>query len=61
MLQMDETVLSRIVNGFREPNSHLRDRIAHLLQSDPEWLFEEAEITPLGGGNGREQAPSAKV
>jgi transcriptional regulator with XRE-family HTH domain len=56
MLEMDETILSRIVNGFREPNPQLRDRIAHLLQSNPDWLFESAEITPLTGDNGHAPA-----
>jgi transcriptional regulator with XRE-family HTH domain len=46
MLGVDETTLSRIVNGFRKPNIELRGRIAAVLQCDPEWLFEEAEPTP---------------
>jgi len=40
MLGMDESILSRIVNGFREPTPQVRERIAVLLQSEPEWLFE---------------------
>ena len=39
MLDLDETTLSRIVNGFREPNEEIRGRIASLLQSDEGWLF----------------------
>jgi transcriptional regulator with XRE-family HTH domain len=49
MLGMDETMLSKIVNGFREPNRELRGRIAALLQSQEDWLFERAappEPTP---------------
>ena len=40
MLGMDETILSKIVNGFREPGPLLRERIATALQSDADWLFE---------------------
>jgi transcriptional regulator with XRE-family HTH domain len=39
MLNLDETTLSRIVNGFREPNEEIRGRIATLLESDEGWLF----------------------
>jgi transcriptional regulator with XRE-family HTH domain len=42
MLGMDETRLSKIVNGFREPNEQDRVRIAELLHSDAEWLFERS-------------------
>jgi transcriptional regulator with XRE-family HTH domain len=40
MLGMDETLLSRIVNGFRQPNEQMRLKIAELLRTDPAWLFE---------------------
>ena len=40
MLNIDETNLSRIVNGFRKPGPELKERIAAVLQSDQEWLFE---------------------
>jgi transcriptional regulator with XRE-family HTH domain len=42
MLEMDETILSKIVNGFREPNEQIRAKIASALQSDEKWLFESA-------------------
>jgi len=59
MLEMDETILSKIVNGFRHPNEQTRARIAQFLQSDEKWLFEPAhqstEAPPLadaaGAGN----------
>ena len=38
-LGVDETVLSRIVNGFREPNSELQGQIADVLKCDAQWLF----------------------
>lgn len=43
MLGVDETMLSRVVNGFREPNEILRGQIATLLQSDEGWLFQSSE------------------
>ena len=43
ILGMDETILSKIVNGSREPNAQLRERIASVLQRDPEWLFQPAD------------------
>jgi len=43
MLEIDETVLSKVVNGFREPSADLRLRIATALESDVEWLFERQE------------------
>ena len=45
MLEMDETILSKIVNGFREPSERTRARIAEFLQSDEQWLFEAAPQT----------------
>ena len=46
MLEIDETILSRIVNGFREPSPEMRTRIATLLQRDPEWLFQAVDAKP---------------
>ena len=40
MLGIDETALSRIVNGFREPGVEVRARIAEILQTDEGWLFQ---------------------
>ena len=46
LLAMDETMLSKIVNGYRQPSQELRKRIAALLQSDEQWLFEQTEVAP---------------
>jgi transcriptional regulator with XRE-family HTH domain len=40
MLDMDETTLSKIVNGFRQPTPEVRGRIASALKSDERWLFQ---------------------
>jgi transcriptional regulator with XRE-family HTH domain len=44
MLEIDEGYLSKIINGFREPNGDLRESIAGILHSDPEWLFQKVQI-----------------
>jgi transcriptional regulator with XRE-family HTH domain len=44
LLGVDETVLSRIVNGFREPNPQLQSNIATLLKCDAKWLFDENDV-----------------
>ena len=46
MLEMDETLLSRIVNGYREPSAEFRKKISAILESDEGWLFEPVESTP---------------
>ena len=38
-VEMDEAVLSRIINGFREPTTEQRGKIARYLDADEEWLF----------------------
>lgn len=40
VLGIDETLLSRILNGFREPDAQTRARIADLLHVDERWLFQ---------------------
>ena len=40
LLEIDETILSRIMNGFRQPGPEIRKQIASLLESDELWLFE---------------------
>ncbi len=45
VLEIDETVLSKVVNGFREPSDDLRRRIALALDTDAAWLFKrESDI-----------------
>lgn len=43
LLQMDDTLLSKIVNGYREPSATVRRRIAEVLGKDEAWLFERAD------------------
>lgn len=45
-LNMDEALLSRIINGFREPTPAQRTSIAQALQKDEGWLFARDGETP---------------
>ena len=47
LLSMDETLLSRIVNGYRQPSPEFRKRIAAILQMDEMWLFQRTEQAPI--------------
>ncbi len=49
-LGMDETMLSKIVNGFREPSPEVRGKIAAILKSDEAWLFERAGAAQKADG-----------
>lgn len=40
LLEIDETVLSKILNGYREPSIEVRQRIATFLHTDETWLFD---------------------
>ena len=48
MVGMDETLLSKIVNGFREPDPEIRKRIATLLHTSEAWLFEREDKSRKG-------------
>jgi transcriptional regulator with XRE-family HTH domain len=45
MLGIDEAHLSKIINGFRQPSGDIREQIATILQSDPEWLFHRIQVS----------------
>jgi transcriptional regulator with XRE-family HTH domain len=45
ILDVDDTVLSKVINGFREPSRDLRRRIADILECDEHWLFDPAELS----------------
>jgi len=47
LLHMDETLLSRIVNGYRQPSPEFRKKIAAILQMDEMWLFQRVEQAPI--------------
>jgi transcriptional regulator with XRE-family HTH domain len=59
MLGMDETALSRIVNGFRQPSLEVRNSIATLLGCDADWLFHAEQDHTTPGGYGTEDKISS--
>ena len=59
MIPLDETVLSKILNGFRVPTSEIRRRVALLLEADEQWLFETNSTDPVPGGSPEIQAGTA--
>jgi len=44
IVEIDETSLSRIVNGFRKAGPEIRAKISRALASDEAWLFESNEV-----------------
>jgi len=44
MLEIDETLLSRILNGYREPSPEMRKKISEVLRSDEGWLFGPSNV-----------------
>lgn len=42
-LGMDETLLSKIIRGFREPSEAQRKQLADCLNASEHWLFEKSE------------------
>jgi len=65
ILDIDETTLSKIVNGFRQPTPEVRGRIAAALASEEDWLFQApmetaAATMPAVPEAGREQLPASR-
>jgi transcriptional regulator with XRE-family HTH domain len=52
-IQMDEALLSKIINGFREPNSRQRRLISEFLQQDEQWLFARNDDWEMERGRKR--------
>jgi transcriptional regulator with XRE-family HTH domain len=46
LVGIHETLLSKIVNGFRMPDNALKSRIATALHCDEVWLFTCREPLP---------------
>ena len=40
-LGIDESVLSKIIHGYREPSETQRRQLAGFLKADEGWLFEK--------------------
>lgn len=57
-IQVDETVLSKVINGYREPSSELRALLAEYFNKHESWLFE-TEPFPAGRAPMRNGTPNA--
>jgi transcriptional regulator with XRE-family HTH domain len=42
-LGIDESILSKIIHGYREPSREQRQLLASYLQVEESWLFEKFE------------------
>jgi len=60
LIGIDEAHLSKIINGFREPSGNLRELIAEVLNSDPDWLFQKIQISSEALFSGHPEHASEK-
>ena len=44
-LGIDESVLSKIIRGYRKPSQEQRKQLADFLKVEENWLFEEYAVT----------------
>jgi transcriptional regulator with XRE-family HTH domain len=44
-LGIDESVLSKIIHGYREPSKTQRELLAGFLKAEESWLFENYDRT----------------
>jgi transcriptional regulator with XRE-family HTH domain len=44
-LGMDESVLSKIIHGYRKPSQEQRKQLADFLKVEENWLFEKYDVT----------------
>ena len=47
-LGMDESILSKIIHGYRQPSQGQRKQLADFLKVEENWLFEKYEARQLG-------------
>jgi transcriptional regulator with XRE-family HTH domain len=45
-LRIDESVLSKIIHGYREPSEGQRKQLADFLRVEETWLFEKYNGVP---------------
>ena len=47
-LGMDESILSKIIHGYREPSPEQRQKLSGYLGVEESWLFEKYEnVSPV--------------
>jgi len=57
---IDETVLSKIIHGYRRPTDAQRKVLATYLEAEESWLFETYEAMPPRAIPGNGQHPVEK-
>jgi len=57
-LGIDESVLSKIIHGHRQPSAEQRELLAKFLGFDEAWLFEKYEVPSTVNSVGNSAAPS---
>ena len=59
-LRIDETVLSKIIHGHREPSVEQRKAIALYLQAEEDWLFERYDNATAGRSTSEALPPEGR-
>jgi len=54
---IDESVLSKIIHGYREPSKAQRQLLANYLGAEETWLFEKFEIASPARSAGNHGSP----
>jgi transcriptional regulator with XRE-family HTH domain len=54
---MDESILSKIIHGYREPSKEQRQLLANYLGAEESWLFEKYENVSPGRVAGNHGSP----
>ena len=56
-LGIDESILSKIIHGYREPSQEQRQKLSGYLGVEEAWLFEKYEIASSTRANGSNGSP----
>jgi len=56
-LGMDDSILSKIIHGYREPSKEQRQSLAHYLEVEESWLFEKYETSSTGRASNGSSSP----
>jgi transcriptional regulator with XRE-family HTH domain len=54
---IDESILSKIIHGYREPSKKQRQLLANYLGVEETWLFEKFEMTSPARSAGNHASP----
>ena len=54
---IDESILSKIIHGYREPSREQRQLLANYLGVEETWLFEKFEIASPARAAGNHGSP----